>query len=611
MLEKPYGYIDLPITPETGGSDELNIEAYYEGLAAFVSNCQTPMTIAVQGDWGSGKSTALNFVKSKLEDSVYVIEFNTWLYSQFELGDSLVFSMAHEILQPIAKGSPAGKKMMGALAAMSLGAVRGGAEILGVATGTSAIVTAISEALRNATYSDDAPNIIAQLKELRELFATAVEEHCKKNNKSRVAVIIDDLDRVEPERAIEILEGLKLFFEVPNCVFVLALDFDVVVRGVRKRYGTGFDDKKARQYFDKIIQVPFAMPIGSFNVDSIIESALHRSGILQGSRSADAAKYVRVARWSVGTNPRSLKRLLNSFELLQLILASQDMPLLKAEDKLPLIVFALLCAQAAYPTLHAMLTLEITDDDDIEKVMSAESLEDVELERIYKIEKSEIRKFRNFLDYFATLSGSAEDDTELDIEILKKGIKLSQVTSVGFSRAVESDLESKAVGTTGIFSAVRDKSSERSASLFEKLAMELGRKLGSRSFTMIEQSGSNQITLYAMDDADEIMKLAPRLRPRFAAIGYNRKGLHVIFGKANATFDTNSNEASYGDEWDRMIPDLLKRFPNEGGPAGAKFRFRPTGYPFILDGISNEEGLDDVCDYLVQIYDVIAGQRVR
>lgn len=48
--------------------------------------------------------------------------------------------------------------------------------------------------------------------------------------------LIDDLDRCLPEKAVEMLESIKLFLEVEGCAFVVAVDDEVVARGIAHRY---------------------------------------------------------------------------------------------------------------------------------------------------------------------------------------------------------------------------------------------------------------------------------------------------------------------------------------------------------------------------------------
>ena len=46
---------------------------------------------------------------------------------------------------------------------------------------------------------------------------------------------IDDLDRIDPPVAVEILELLKNIFDLNKCVFILAIDYDVVIKGLKSR----------------------------------------------------------------------------------------------------------------------------------------------------------------------------------------------------------------------------------------------------------------------------------------------------------------------------------------------------------------------------------------
>ncbi len=97
----------------------------------------------------------------------------------------------------------------------------------------------------------------------------------------RFVVLIDDLDRCLPEKAVEMLESIKLFLNLKNFSFVLAVDEEVVERGINHRYRDylfsrpqGDDGKpeepdafappiSGSEYLEKIVHVPVYLPLWS------------------------------------------------------------------------------------------------------------------------------------------------------------------------------------------------------------------------------------------------------------------------------------------------------------------------------------------------------------
>ena len=50
--------IDVPKL--AGDKDQLGINSYKDGLVNFIKTAQTPLTIAIQGEWGSGKTSLID-----------------------------------------------------------------------------------------------------------------------------------------------------------------------------------------------------------------------------------------------------------------------------------------------------------------------------------------------------------------------------------------------------------------------------------------------------------------------------------------------------------------------------------------------------------------------
>ena len=55
------GVTDAPLL--SMDEDLFSVKPYVTGLSSFINTCETPMTISIQGDWGSGKTSMMNMIK--------------------------------------------------------------------------------------------------------------------------------------------------------------------------------------------------------------------------------------------------------------------------------------------------------------------------------------------------------------------------------------------------------------------------------------------------------------------------------------------------------------------------------------------------------------------
>jgi len=82
---------------------------------------------------------------------------------------------------------------------------------------------------------------------------------------SRYVIFVDDIDRVQPNKVMQMMEAIKLFLEMPEFVFVLAMDAKVVRQAVGGHYDFMTEtaderEKIGHDYLEKIIQIPFYLP---------------------------------------------------------------------------------------------------------------------------------------------------------------------------------------------------------------------------------------------------------------------------------------------------------------------------------------------------------------
>ena len=97
----------------------------------------------------------------------------------------------------------------------------------------------------------------SSVEQLKNEVVSLINEVMEKNkDKKGFIFFIDDLDRIDPPLAVEILELLKNLFDLEHCVFVLAIDYNVVIKGLKPKFGelTSQNEREFRSFFDKIIQ---------------------------------------------------------------------------------------------------------------------------------------------------------------------------------------------------------------------------------------------------------------------------------------------------------------------------------------------------------------------
>jgi hypothetical protein len=352
--------IDVPRQHDQ--NDLFGINVYQDALIDFIKHTDTPITIALQGEWGSGKTSLMNLLRWNLCDDegapFYPIWINTWQYSLMKSPNQAIMSILDGIINQIGALNPSdqrwndSKKKIGKLFKKM---AKVGTQVAVSAAGfDGGAVAELFEGEEASPQSD-----ISQLKdEIESLIADALEHNPAKKG---FTFYIDDLDRIDPPVAVEILELLKNIFDLKHCVFILAIDYDVVIKGLKPKFGelTDKNEREFRSFFDKIIQLPFSMPVASYNIDTFLVDALKQIEFFTDKELEDpttAANLSEIARLSVGCNPRSLKRLTNTLSLISIINRRLAEDEVTGQNKI--LNFALVCTQIAYPYIYNQLTEE-------------------------------------------------------------------------------------------------------------------------------------------------------------------------------------------------------------------------------------------------------------
>ena len=91
--------------------------------------------------------------------------------------------------------------------------------------------------------------------QFQQRFEDIIKKYYIKNNHKKAVIFIDDLDRCLPEKALEVLEAIKLFLDVKGCIFILGINKSVIDYIVQSKYKKLMNEEgKIEEIIDYIVQ---------------------------------------------------------------------------------------------------------------------------------------------------------------------------------------------------------------------------------------------------------------------------------------------------------------------------------------------------------------------
>lgn len=254
---------DKPIENEE--NDLYGMAPFAERLAKGILNIKDPVgtTIALSGEWGSGKSSTINLVKSYLsnqngndtqneknESPVMISEFKCWWFRGEE---ALAIAFLKELIAFLGYDDETRRKIVEIAVEM----LQRSEPIIGymLSLSTSGVVNASLW----KRFIQLVKILFSKKKEtLEELFKELNEKLSAENR--RFLIIIDDMDRLAPDEMLAMFRLVKTIGRLPNVLYLLAFDRKVAEKVVSDKFPA-----EGAQYLEKIIQVNFDFPTPSKN----------------------------------------------------------------------------------------------------------------------------------------------------------------------------------------------------------------------------------------------------------------------------------------------------------------------------------------------------------
>lgn len=261
---------DTPIrSPE---HDAYGLDPIARAIARSVSasDANEGLVYAVNGPWGSGKSSVINLIQHHLSEDISAgriasTAFNPWWFSGAE---ALTVSFFQEMRAIV--GKSVDEQTREAIANLG-GRLSAAGPLLG------GLASLIASPAAGAAVAGGA----AMIEKLTRLDSTVEAEYRKiaaalSAQDKKFLIVIDDIDRLSTDDALQIFKLIKSVGRLPNVIYLLAFDRGLAEKMIAERFPA-----EGGAYLEKIIQGAFELPIP--DPDDLKDQLLESVGKVMGA----------------------------------------------------------------------------------------------------------------------------------------------------------------------------------------------------------------------------------------------------------------------------------------------------------------------------------------
>lgn len=198
------------------------------------------LTISINGKFGSGKTTFLDFIeeKNKTDKKYHIVRYNAWENNLFE--NPLIpilnsFNCLESRNDKIKKGA---KSILKNIPKMLIGTISN--------------ITNI-----DLTSLKPNENIFEDFNKYKIAISKYKEILTEFTNDKKIIILVDELDRCLPQYQIKVLETLYNIFNIPNLILVIALDKTQLEHSIKQLFG---NETNMSGYLSKFIQYEIELP---------------------------------------------------------------------------------------------------------------------------------------------------------------------------------------------------------------------------------------------------------------------------------------------------------------------------------------------------------------
>lgn len=276
--------ITYKIITDEPAKDPPDFKKYSERISQIITNSEARFTVGIFGGWGTGKTTMMKMIKDNLDESynsdLVTIWFDAWRYENEEysalvpLVRTLIIGIQNAIIANITNDKRKILKRIqkhfykiGDVILRNIEPTIGGSISYyenKVEGGIKLDMSKMIDDYKSEGSFFHGKDRIQFYEHISDRLQKELKILRKNKYDIRLIIFVDDLDRCTPERALEILESIKTFFDIEGIIYVIGMDPATIDTIIRTKYGEK-SEIDGLHYLQKIVQLPFQIPMWSDN----------------------------------------------------------------------------------------------------------------------------------------------------------------------------------------------------------------------------------------------------------------------------------------------------------------------------------------------------------
>lgn len=292
---------------EAWEADCLDVKKVADYLTPVIGSIRQPFVISLNAPYGTGKTFFIrNWRKDLTDQGFKAVYFNAWEtdYTDNALV-AFISSIDDQLRDSVSEAASLIKAGAGYIAQKSLIALAKGVarkcvgdetvkELVDLASLSEEDIAGFASTLAEDAFKKhkEVTKSVEDFKVQLGAFVQQISDKADHDDKKKLIIYVDELDRCRPTYAVEVLECIKHLFNVPGVVFVLAVDIDQLKATIAKTYGAPDDGegylrkfidwqlnlpKLSRRQFCEVLYGEFKLEeTGKFTADNSINSDYRR-----------------------------------------------------------------------------------------------------------------------------------------------------------------------------------------------------------------------------------------------------------------------------------------------------------------------------------------------